>query len=326
MYPILIHPILIHPIYIDLQKASKVNELLHQVTDNPNTIPNPDVLGRLYDDLNVDPDQLILQRTRMEADDYFQRLAATEDYGIAWNNDEQAPNGQLIMVPLPVDDDNRINSSSPVPPPPVGPPADNEYTMPPSPLFAESDNELNDILNTNNAIFPAPPALELDDELVSNNNNTNNNIDKNVAPLPLQLDDELAPNNNNNTNTDNKALISSNGIAYNTSSSSFVYNITFINNIYVNTFFVNIINTKSGTTSSSLPISIKNESSFAPTSLPIYHTNIAPPNTNPTNFVISPTTTTTIKRFKAQSRKPGFKVDRNKAKKGVNGNQIVLKI
>ena len=386
MYPILIHPILIHPIYIDLQKASKVNELLHQVTDNPNTIPNPDVLGRLYDDLNVDPDELILQRTHMEADDYFQRLAATEDYGIAWNNDEQAPNGQLIMVPLPVDDDNRINSLSPVPPPPVGPPPadNNECTMLPSPLFAESDNdnvqelndilntnaiplfpvfppalelddydellsnnntntdnnidknnelndnvqELNNILNTNNAIplFPAPPALELDDELVSNNNNTNNNIDKNVAPLPLQLDDELA-SNNNNTNTDNKALISSNGIAYNTSSSSFVYNITFINNIYVNTFFVNIINTKSGTTSSSLPISIKNESSFAPTSLPIYHTNIAPPNTNPTNFVISPTTTTTtIKRFKAKSRKPGFKVDRNKAKKGVNGNQIVLKI
>ena len=168
MYPILIHPILIHPIYIDLQKASKVNELLHQVTDNPNTIPNPDVLGRLYDDLNVDPDQLILQRTHMEADDYFQRLAATEDYGIAWNNDEQAPNGQLIMVPLPVDD-NRINSLSPVPPPPVGPPPadNNECTMLPSPLFAESDNdnvqELNDILNTNAIpLFPVfPPALEL---------------------------------------------------------------------------------------------------------------------------------------------------------------------
>ena len=244
----------------------------------------------------------------MDPDFFYERVAATEDYGIAWNNyqcDEQAPNGQLIMVPLPVDDDDDpMNSLSPVPPPPVGPPADNnECTMPPSPLFAESDNELalndniqelNNILNTNNAIFPAPPALE--------------------------LDDELAPNN-----TDNKPLIISsnkNGIAYNiTSSSSFVYNITFINNIYVNTFFVNIINTKSGTTSSSLPISIKNESSFAPTSLPIYHTNTAPPNT--TNFVISPTTT--IKKFKAQPRKPGFKVNRNKAKKEING-EIILKI
>ena len=195
-----------------------MNELT-QFSTSPE-LPNPDVLDGLYD--RMDADELILRTSNMNADQFFDRVAATEEYGEAFGDIDFESYGNII------------NSLSPVPSPFNGPPpaSDNngqlvsiplvfenieQYAVdaiPPPPL--ELDNyPANDINNNrpsddnhvaNDAI--PPPSLELDNYVANDINNNgpsdDNDAANNTIPPPsLELDNYVANDVNNNGYSDN---------------------------------------------------------------------------------------------------------------------------